>query len=92
MIPEKFIDPIMNNVLITPVILPSSKMIVELSNIERYLRTSQTDPFTKIALTNDELRKFNEETETKKTISKLKDEMKEFIDEFVKQNKEKNKL
>uniref|UniRef100_A0A7I4AYP6 RING-type E3 ubiquitin transferase n=1 Tax=Physcomitrium patens TaxID=3218 RepID=A0A7I4AYP6_PHYPA len=50
-IPDEFLDPIQYTLMTDPVILPSSKTIVDRSVIQRHLLSDQTDPFNRSLLT-----------------------------------------
>ncbi|KAJ7561846.1 hypothetical protein O6H91_03G043800 [Diphasiastrum complanatum] len=54
-IPEEFLDPIQYTLMRDPVMLPSSKTIVDRSVIQRHLLSDQTDPFNRSLLTPDML-------------------------------------
>jgi len=64
-IPEKFMDPIMGDVMRNPVKLPTSGKIVDHSSIERHLMNEETDPFTRQPLNIDDV---EEMTDLKKSI------------------------
>ncbi|KAG8230258.1 hypothetical protein J437_LFUL009796 [Ladona fulva] len=51
--PEEFLDPIMSTLMADPVILPSSRTILDRSTIARHLLSDQTDPFNRSPLTMD---------------------------------------
>lgn len=53
--PDEFMDPIMSTLMIDPVILPSSKVVVDRSTIARHLLSDQTDPFNRSPLTMDQV-------------------------------------
>ncbi|XP_072382541.1 ubiquitin conjugation factor E4 A [Diabrotica undecimpunctata] len=53
--PEHFLDPIMSTLMVDPVILPSSKQIVDRSTIARHLLSDQTDPFNRSPLSMDQV-------------------------------------
>lgn len=53
-IPEEFRDPILANVMVDPVRLPSG-IIVDRKNILRHLLTNQIDPFSRLPCTADDL-------------------------------------
>lgn len=53
--PDEFRDPLMDTVMSDPVILPSG-VIMERSIISRHLLNSQTDPFNRQPLTEEELK------------------------------------
>ncbi|XP_056648617.1 ubiquitin conjugation factor E4 A isoform X2 [Diorhabda sublineata] len=53
--PEHFLDPIMSTLMMDPVILPSSKQIVDRSTIARHLLSDQTDPFNRSPLSMDQI-------------------------------------
>ncbi|KAJ8679553.1 hypothetical protein QAD02_015340 [Eretmocerus hayati] len=54
--PEEFLDPIMSTIMTDPVILPSSRAIVDRQTIARHLLSDQTDPFNRQPLRNDEIK------------------------------------
>ena len=49
--PEEFIDPITTQIMSYPVLLPSSRVIVDRSTIETHLLSDPTDPFNRTKLT-----------------------------------------
>ena len=49
--PDEFLDAMMYTLMEDPVILPSSKQVVDRSTIARHLLSSQTDPFNRDPLT-----------------------------------------
>ncbi|XP_008212773.1 ubiquitin conjugation factor E4 A [Nasonia vitripennis] len=51
--PDDFLDPIMSTLMMDPVILPSSKTVVDRQTIARHLLSDQTDPFNRSPLTMD---------------------------------------
>uniref|UniRef100_A0A8D8YEP2 Ubiquitin conjugation factor E4 A n=3 Tax=Cacopsylla melanoneura TaxID=428564 RepID=A0A8D8YEP2_9HEMI len=53
--PDEFMDPIMNTIMIEPVILPSSKQTLDKSTIARHLLSDQSDPFNRSPLTMDQV-------------------------------------
>lgn len=54
-IPDEFLDPIQYTLMKDPVILPSSRIIVDRPVIERHLLSDATDPFNRSHLTADML-------------------------------------
>ncbi|MCL7037889.1 hypothetical protein MKW94_026030 [Papaver nudicaule] len=54
-IPDEFLDPIQYTLMKDPVVLPSSKVTVDRSVIERHLLSDTTDPFNRSHLTQDML-------------------------------------
>jgi len=54
-IPEEFMDPLVNEVMKDPVMLPSSKMVVDRTTIIKYLLNDPIDPFNRSPLTKDML-------------------------------------
>ncbi|GFP91775.1 probable ubiquitin conjugation factor e4 [Phtheirospermum japonicum] len=54
-IPDEFLDPIQYTLMKDPVILPSSKVIVDRPVIQRHLLSDSTDPFNRSHLTADML-------------------------------------
>ena len=53
--PDQFLCPIMSVVMTDPVMLPSSKQIVDRTTIARHLLSDQSDPFNRAPLTMDML-------------------------------------
>lgn len=56
MAPEEFLDPIMSSIMMNPVILPSSKIVVDRATIARHLLSDQSDPFNRSPLTMEDIR------------------------------------
>ena len=54
-IPDEFLDPVMGTLMTDPVLLPASGTIMDRGNIMRHLLNSQTDPFNRQPLTEDQL-------------------------------------
>lgn len=69
--PDEFMDPIMSTLMTDPVILPSSKVVVDRTTIARHLLSDQTDPFNRSPLTMDQV----------KSNQDLKTEIKTWIDQ-----------
>ncbi|CAM8986271.1 unnamed protein product [Rhodiola kirilowii] len=59
-IPEEFLDPIQYTLMKDPVILPSSRIIVDRHVITRHLLSDSTDPFNRSHLTSEMLIPANE--------------------------------
>jgi ubiquitin conjugation factor E4 B len=49
-IPDDFLDPLMATLMEDPVILPSSKNVIDRSTIRSHLLSDPTDPFNRMAL------------------------------------------
>ncbi|KAK9881497.1 hypothetical protein WA026_016380 [Henosepilachna vigintioctopunctata] len=69
--PEHFLDPIMSTLMTDPVILPSSKQVVDRTTIARHLLSDQSDPFNRSPLSMDQIIPHKE----------LADEIKQWISE-----------
>ena len=54
-IPDEFLDPLMNEVMTDPVLLPTSGTIIDRVTISKHLLSDQTDPFNRKKLTKDML-------------------------------------
>lgn len=54
-IPDTFLDPIMSTLMVDPVLLPSSKIVVDRSTIARHLLSDQTDPFNRSPLSMEDV-------------------------------------
>lgn len=77
-IPDSFLDPIMSTLMVDPVLLPSSKIIVDRSTISRHLLSDQTDPFNRSPLSMEDI---IPETDLKNQI-----------ENFLKEKREANKV
>lgn len=75
-IPDVFLDPIMSTLMMDPVLLPSSKMVVDRSTIARHLLSDQTDPFNRSPLSMEEV------------IPEV--DLKSMIDTFIKERRQAN--
>jgi ubiquitin conjugation factor E4 B len=54
-VPDEFLDPLMATVMRNPVLLPSSRTIVDRSTIKSHLLSDATDPYNRMPLTIDEV-------------------------------------
>lgn len=54
--PDEFLDPLMQEVMTDPVLLPTSNTVIDRSVIEQHLLNDQTDPFNRAPLTRDMLK------------------------------------
>lgn len=68
-IPDEFLDPLCNTLMITPVLLPSSGQYVDLDVIKKHLLYHNFDPFNREELTLEILEEYNNRKEIKKKIS-----------------------
>ncbi|OII76580.1 U-box domain-containing protein [Cryptosporidium andersoni] len=73
-IPEEFLDPIMQDIMIDPVMLPTSSKIMDRRIIERILMSDGLDPFNRFPLSRSELI----------PQSELKQQIQEFISKYKK--------
>jgi ubiquitin conjugation factor E4 B len=71
--PDDYLDPITFSLMKDPVFLPSSKIYIDKSTIERHLLNDPTDPFNRSNLTNDML---EPATELKQKIENWKNSKK----------------
>ena len=53
--PDEYLDPILSILMKDPVILPSSKVVVDRSTISRHLLSDQSDPFNRSPLSMDQV-------------------------------------
>ena len=74
-IDSRFLDPIMYTLIDEPMLLPNSQIFVDFENIRRHLMTNSFDPFTKQALTWDELQKFNDTEQNRMKREKFKEDL-----------------
>jgi len=63
--PDEFLCPIMSVLMVDPVLLPSSRQVVDRSTIARHLLSDQSDPFNRAPLTMDQV---EPEVELKKQV------------------------
>jgi len=70
-IPEHFLDPLMYTIMRDPVILPSSKAVVDRSTIKAHLLSDATDPFNRVPLKLEDI----------KPNTELKDQIDAFLAE-----------
>ena len=77
-IPDDIMDPIMCSIIREPILLPSSKTIMDKSVISRYLLTDKEDPFNRDPLNIEELEKFNNLPETIEKIIPIKNKIKQY--------------
>ncbi|KAK0464249.1 ubiquitin conjugation factor E4 [Desarmillaria tabescens] len=54
-VPDEFLDPLMYTVMRDPVILPSSRTIVDRSTIKSHLLSDSKDPFNRVALSIEDV-------------------------------------
>ncbi|KAF8139503.1 ubiquitin elongating factor core-domain-containing protein [Mycena galopus ATCC 62051] len=54
-VPDEFLDPLMFTIMRDPVLLPSSRTIIDRSTIKSHLLSDAKDPFNRVALTIDEV-------------------------------------
>jgi hypothetical protein len=76
-IPDEFLDPIYNTLIEEPIILPSSKQIMDYEIIKQHLLYGNFDPFNRDNLTIEMINDYNniEENKKKNEILKLKIEI-----------------
>jgi hypothetical protein len=77
-IPDELLDPIMCSLIEEPVILPSSKNIMDKSVIVRHLLSDQMDPFNRDPLTIEKLEQYNETEEAKAKLEEFREKLNEF--------------
>jgi hypothetical protein len=68
---ESFGDPITGELIQNPIILPTTKQIIEKTVIYRILRENQCNPFNNLPLTIEELDKYNQTEEIKKIANQF---------------------
>ena len=71
-IPDEFLDPIYNTLIENPVILPSSKKIIDYDVIKQHLLYGNFDPFNRDELTIDMIDNYNNEDDNKEQNILLK--------------------
>ena len=75
-IPDEFLDPIYNTLIENPIILPSSKKIMDYDIIKQHLFYGNFDPFNRDKLTIDMIDDYNNIEENRKKIEELKEKIK----------------
>ncbi|CRH03730.1 ubiquitin conjugation factor E4 B, putative [Plasmodium relictum] len=80
-IPEKFLDPILQDIMLDPVLLPTSGIIIDRKNIERHLMSEPNDPFNRAPLSKEQL----------VAMPELKEEIHKYIDNLRQEKKKKKK-
>lgn len=75
--PDKYCDPITNNLIDTPIMLPNN-VIVDKSMICRYLLTNKMNPYNREYLTRKLLDEFNRRYEIRKQIVSFENELNEY--------------
>ncbi|CXI23252.1 ubiquitin conjugation factor E4 B, putative [Plasmodium berghei] len=74
-IPEKFLDPILQDIMFDPVLLPTSGIVIDRKNIERHLMSEPNDPFNRAPLSKEQLIPMSElKEEIQNYVNKLKEE------------------
>lgn len=81
-IPDEFLDPIIQDIMLDPVLLPTSGIVIDRKNIERHLMSEPNDPFNRAPLTKEQLVPQPE----------LKERINKYIDQVRKEKKEKKRL
>jgi len=82
-VPDKFLDPILMDIIKEPILLPYSDIIVDKSMIYNHLLISKTDPFTQLYLDKDTLDAYNQKEDKIHKIDTFKQEYKQFVDEYL---------
>lgn len=77
-IPDDIMDPIMCSIMKEPILLPSSKKIMDKSVICRYLLSDQEDPFNREPLDIEELEQFNRLPETMELMKPINNKIKQY--------------
>lgn len=70
--PDELCDPIMNTLIVNPIMLPNTNTIVDEDVIKRHLLTNEYNPFNREELTINELNKYNENELVIKEVDKFK--------------------
>lgn len=78
-IPDHFLDPILQDIMLDPVMLPTSGIVIDRKNIERHLMSEPNDPFNRAPLTKEQL----------VPVPDLKKEIHEFIEKIREERREK---
>lgn len=68
-VPEKYLDPLLNQIMKDPVKLPKSDVVIDRVTIIKHLLNNKTDPFTRDPLQEEDLI----------ALPELKAEIEEFV-------------
>jgi len=77
-IPNQFIDPLICELIETPVVLPKTNIIVDEKIIYKHIVLKGDNPYNRDVLTIDELVKYQEEENTKNLVNSWKEEYKKW--------------
>lgn len=77
-IPDKYLDPLLNTLITSPVILPESKIIIDIETIKKHLETHKDDPFNRTPLTIDQLLEYNNTDDIKEKLTEFIKEVKNY--------------
>ncbi|KYO00853.1 putative ubiquitin conjugation factor E4 B [Plasmodium gaboni] len=80
-IPDNFLDPILQDIMLDPVLLPTSGIIIDRKNIERHLMSEPNDPFNRAPLSKEQL----------VPMPQLKEEIQNYINKLRQEKKKKKK-
>ena len=78
-IPDEFYDPIMATLIEEPIMLPSTKVIMDKTVITRHLINEQEDPFNRDELTMEMIEEFNKQPEIKTQLDEFKSKLDKFL-------------
>lgn len=77
-IPDKYLDPILNTPITDPIILPESQVILNLDTIKKHLENNNDDPFNRRPITLNQIIEYNQTDEIKEKINQFVNETKEY--------------
>ena len=85
-VPDKFLDPILMDIIKEPLLLPDSNIIVDKYMIYNHLLINKTDPFTQLYLDKQQVIEHNNKMESIEKIRVFKEEYQSFVDEYMLQH------
>lgn len=83
-IPEEFLDPIYNTLIINPIILPNTNIIMDYDILKQHLLYNNFDPFNREELDIEMVNIYNMKEENIKKINELKEKINKWKNENIK--------
>lgn len=78
-IPDKYLDPLLNTLMSNPVFLPITDTIIDLETIKKHLENNDFNPFNRAKLTIDEVINYNNNKDRKKKLEIFKKEIMKYL-------------
>lgn len=78
-IPDKYLDPLLNTLMTNPVFLPKTDTIIDLETIKKHLENNEFNPFNREKLTLNEVIHYNNNKDKKKKLEIFKKEIMKYL-------------